>query len=443
MFCRYCGTRLPDHASFCTNCGKSLAESAHPQAGGMADGDGFRKSAMSGEVLAGAGAPVDIGAATPGAAMERADGAPGAAMERSGTVQEADGQPGTAVPEHAKGNEPVSERKDELCDSEVGLGEQGGVQVGKAKDKLLAMAAALKNDKRLLMKAGIVAAALVVAMICWNKAIANGKIGKLEEEIDKIASSASYDEDEVLELYGRYDALSSSDKRKVENRDALISAYKQIETWVEERRQAAGQVEAMIASIDHSNRYAEADSVKAVVIAYNGLDEKAKEYVESYGELEKIYEAAKDLDVAVTAENFYDLFAIEYKVGEKTNYGEGFKVDLASMKASVHNNFATPVYITISSRYQNLTSSCNFYINLHQTYTGLGLLDNKDIHEYNLQSGTIQYDSSRGRVEYVIHVQNKDSSKGAFVDLNDMSHEMNAFDASLVEIANIDGSVKY
>ena len=274
-----------------------------------------------------------------------------------------------------------------------------------------------------------------------------------------MAAAHEIDEELVLELYDEYSSLSDSNKRKVENRQKLIDAYQTVKQWVKERKQAAAQVDRYIEQIDYSSIYAEANSVAYALQAYNSLDEKTKQYVESYDELKDAYNEVKDLDITVTADNFYDLFVIEYSVGDHVNYGgtttsqTGYTInwDTGSITPNYdideHNDYATPVYVYVQSYYENLITDCSFYINLHQTYTGIGIVDS-DIHEFELQDGVIRYSSSEGIGEYVIYVENNDASNsllsafGWSYDWNDMVHQMNPFDDSCVEISDVSGSAR-
>lgn len=405
MFCRYCGTGLPDGAEFCSNCGKTVGNPG-----------GLQKSTAENTVN----------------------------TEGMNTAQ------GNDIP----ANPPTAE----------GFPVYGAASGGGTGNGFTGGTAGLKSDKKKPKMAGIVVAAVVVAAVVAGSIISrisvNNRIGKLEDAIYGISASA--DEDRIVELYEEYDSLSDADKRKVANREIIISAYQEIEALIAQRRQAAGQVDRIIETIDYSNIYAEASTAMDAVKAYNNLDEKTREYVESFEKLQKAYDDVKDLNAAITADNFWDLFVLEYSIGDKNNYGgttisqSGYTIDWDEYGGSItpnydidnHNDYAIPVHVYIASRYPNLTSGCSFYINLHQTYNGIGLVDS-DVHEFALQAGTIQYDSSQGVGDYIIYVEDNDASNsllnifGWSMDWSDMVHEMNPFDVSRIEISDVSGVVSY
>ena len=310
-----------------------------------------------------------------------------------------------------------------------------------------------------MVAVGIVIIA-VVAIVLINRITVNNKIGKIEDAIIRIESMS---ESEIANLYDEYEALSNGNKRKVLNREKLVNAYTAIEQLIVERKNNAAVVDELIRNIDDKNIYAKASSVIDAAIAYNKLDDVTKEYCQLFEELQDAYNDVKDLNITVTESNFDDLFVIEYIVGDRTNYGEGFTssqdgyyIDwddyggtiTPSYDTSVYNDYATPVYFRVAARYPNLASECSFHINLHQTYTGLGLIDS-DIHEFELQEQDVKYDSDNGIVEYCIFVENNDASHsiwswlGESYDWSDAFHKMNEFDVSRVESSNVNGTVTY
>ena len=113
-----------------------------------------------------------------------------------------------------------------------------------------------------------------------------------------------------------------------------------------------------------------------------------------------------------------------------------------------HSDYYTPVYVYVIPRYPNLNSSCEFFINLHQTYTGLGIVDSEE-HEFDYQSRMISFDSSMGVGEYLVPVEINQSQGGLLdwfglsIDLKDLFHDMNDFDVSRVEVSDISGRVTY
>lgn len=377
---------------------------------------------------------------------------------------------GTNLPDDAEFcsncGKPVAKPK-ETSEDEVALEDQGTnserTKSDNEKNKgFKGGLANLKNSKKKIAIAGIVVAAIVLVIIAVNTININKKIGRLEDAIYSMSSSSYFDENEVMELYQEYDSLSDSQKRKVANREIIINAYQQVEALIAQRKQAAKQVDNIIEAIDYTNIFAKASTVKDAVIAYNNLDDKSVEYLESYEKLLSAYNEVKDMNIAVTADNFFDIFVIEYAVGDRTNYGgttisqSGYTINwdryggviTPNYDIDEHNDYATPVYVYITSRYSNLMSECSFHIDLHQTYNGIGLVDS-DVHEFKLQAANIQFDSSQGVGEYLINVENNDASGsllnifGWSYDWNDMVHSMNPFDISRVEISNIDGSVVY
>lgn len=327
---------------------------------------------------------------------------------------------------------------------------RAGPESGKKKSKI---------GKKLKI-AGILVVVVVAAAVAGNSVNEKERIGEIEDAIYGLSASG-YNEDEVARVYQKYDSLSDSDKRKVTNRETLLNAFQQVEALIAQRRQEAGPVEYAIGAIDYSNIYAEASTVKEAVLAYNSLDDKAKGYVESYEKLQEAYEDVKDLNMAITEENFWDLFIIEFSVGEKANYGEGTVTTRTgstidwytgtitpNYDIDVYDDYATPVYIYIQSRYPSLTSECSFYMNLHQTYKGIGLVDS-DTHEFKRQSATLQFDSSQGIGAYRIDVENNDASKsvwnaiGMSFDFSDAVHKMDTFDPSRVEVSDVSGRIIY
>lgn len=330
-----------------------------------------------------------------------------------------------------------------------------------------AMAAPKKSKAPLII--GITAIVVVLigisVAICmfFFDMITNKSVGEIEDQILSLSSNVYDCEDEIISAYKAYEGLSADAKRKVQNREKLIDLYKQLEAIINNRIELAAQVDELIEHIDYSNIYAQATTVKKAVIAYNDLDEKTKEYLKNEDAIFNAYGQVENLNVTVTKDNFYDLFNISYSVGERSNFGSGISVDhngydiyideyggsvTPNYDINAHNDYATPVYIYVQAKYPALTSSCKFGIDLHQTYNGLGIIDS-DVHEFELQQGTINYKSSMSIGEYVIMVENNDAGSGILdwfglsYDWSDMTHDMNPFDKSRVEIYNISGSVTY
>lgn len=335
-------------------------------------------------------------------------------------------------------------------------------------EAVYAQPAAVKksNSRTGIIIAVVIGAVILLAVIFGviiSSVMSNMKVGDIEDQIYAISGDAYECEEQIIEVYENYDKLSRGAKRKVMNRDTIIELYKQVEDIIESRKEAAAEVDNLIAAIDYTNVYTEASTLKPAVIAYNNLEEKAKDYLEKKDDMLNSYDRVGELYVEVTKENFYDLFNVSFSVGERTNYGSGISIDqdgydiyiddddgriTPNYDINAHNDYATPVYIYVESKYPNLISNCYFGIHLHQTYTGLGIIDS-DIHEFALQEGTISYDSSMGTGEYRINVENNDAGSGFLdwigysYDFSDMTHEMNPFDVSRVEIYSISGSVAY
>lgn len=431
MFCGYCGASLPDNAVFCGNCGKPVGNSGNARKSAVRENIDTAEINIAGTAGNNAGDATGSGSADSANAVET-----GGAQEKSafGEFSIVEGNPVNNV----------------ICAPPVF-----------SDNRPLYGSENLRKDKKKFIIAGVAAAAvLIVAVIAGHSISTSRKIGKLEDAILHISASGYMDEDEIIKLYKEYDSLSDSNKRKVSNRETIVNAYRQVEALIAQREQAAAQVDNIIEAIDYSSIYAQASAVKDAVAAYNNLDDKTREYVGSYEKLEKAYNDVKDLNMRVTAENFYELFAVEYSVGELNNYGgtsisqSGYWIDwdigtvTPNYDIDEHNDYATPVYVYIAPRYPNLACSCSFHIDLHQTYTGIGLVDS-DTHEFKLQSADIQFDSSQGIGEYLINVEDNDASGsllnifGWSYDWSDSVHQMNPFDVSRVEISGIDGSVIY
>ena len=385
MICEYCRTELPEDAIFCSNCGKAL------------------KSQGSANLT---------------------------------------------------GNHPIYNAQQINTVSNNSMSTNQNVNKNK-KNGLIAIICAVAA----MVAVGIVIIA-VVAIVLVNKITVNNKIGKLEDAIIRIESMS---ESEIAKLYDEYESLSDGNKRKVLNREKLVDAYTVIEQLIVERKNNAAVVDELIRNIDDKNIYAKANSVADAAIAYNALDDATKEYCQLIEELRDAYKDVKDLNITVTESNFDDLFVIGYSVGDKTNYGEGFTSwqdgytifwddyggeVIPDYESSMNNDYATPVYFRVAARYPNLVSQCSFHINLHQTYTGLGIIDS-DVHEFQLQEKDVEYNSGNGIVEYCIFVENNNASNsiwslfGESYDWSDAFHKMNEFDASRVEISNVNGTVTY
>ena len=313
----------------------------------------------------------------------------------------------------------------------------------------------------------VVAIVFVIAVI--NIITTNIRIGNVEDMIFELSVSSYENEDQIMKAYKSYNKLSASAKRKVQNRDILIELYKQVEAVNTERKNAAEYVDSLVEAIDYTNEYTKANTVAGAIREYNKLDDKAVEFMKKENELQKAYDEVCDLSVEVTSENFWDFFAIEYQIGEKSNYGEGVSINQSGYTINweyyydcygsdfdtditpnydidAHNDYATPVYVYIAPRYENLASNCSFYIDLHQTYDGLMTGEET---EFELQQASIQYDSSQGVGQCCIYVQDNASSSGLLdmfgmsFDFADSIHKMNPFDVSRVQISDVSGYVAY
>lgn len=302
---------------------------------------------------------------------------------------------------------------------------------------------------------------ILVCMFAFSYFTSINNISEVENIIFQMTGNVQEDEDLILDAYQKYEKLSNSKKREVQNRETLITAYTELQEIIQTRKASAAQVDELISAIDYSDELAQADSTMAALIAYDQLEEQAQDYVKQADKLYKAQKKVENLCITVNEDNFYDYFAVEYAIGENQNYGigtvvsqSGYRIDWDYYGGSVtpeydydfYNDYAIPVYIYVAPKYENLASSCSFDIDLHQTYQGIGAIDT-DTHEYAIQQGTIQYDSSMGIGEYCICVEDNDSSNsllslfGMSFDFNDMVHSMNDFDVTRVEITNVKGFV--
>lgn len=339
-----------------------------------------------------------------------------------------------------------------------------------------------KSNAKLLIGGGIAAVLLIIVIVVVliimgivglilisssqkSKAEAEAlaaQISQVENMIYEIdVNQISDDEKDIYAAYEAYCALPEENRQEVINRDTLMTSYKQLESIIAERKARAAQVDELIAAIDYSNWFTEANSLKPAVIAYNQLEDKDKEYITNLSALEEAYNYVTSNTVEVNESNFLDIFTIQYSVGESSNYGDGLSITqdgytidwdegtiTPDYDVDTHNDYATPVAVYVQCKYPNLYSDCSFHINLHQTYTGIGIVDS-DIHEFKYQSRDIAYNSSMEIGKYMIYVENNNASGGILdtfglsVDWNDLVHEMNAFDVSRVEFSKITGTVSY
>ena len=339
-----------------------------------------------------------------------------------------------------------------------------------------------KSKAKLLIGGGIVAILLVIIIIVVllivgvvgfmlirssqkSKAEAEAlaaQISQVEALIYEIdVNQISDDEKDIYAAYDAYCALPEESRQEVINSDTLMSSYKQLESIIAERKARAAQVDELIAAIDYTNWFTEANSLKPAVIAYNQLEEKDKAYLTNEPALKEAYDYVTSNSVEVNESNFFEIFTIQYVVGENSNLGEGLSITqdgytidwdektiTPDISIGTHNDYATPVTVYVQCKYPNLYSDCSFHINLHQTYTGIGLIDS-DVHEFEYQSRDISYNSAMEIGQYIIYVENNAASGGLLdtfglsVDWNDLVHEMNAFDVSRVEFTEISGTVSY
>lgn len=298
--------------------------------------------------------------------------------------------------------------------------------------------------------------------VAAEKAALEAQISAIEEQIYAIDLNDPYNnEDAIEQAYNTYMALPDTTKREIQNRDSLINAYKQLEKIIADRKEKAQAVDDLIASINYSNWFAEADSTSVAAIAYNQLDDKEKKYITHYDALIEAYEYVSSNPVTIDNSNFTNAFEIKFVAGSKVNYGDssfeldGFYYDSddRSIKPTydydAHNDYATPVYVYVIPKYKNIYCECSFYINLHQTYNGLGIIDS-DEHEYAHQEAIISYNNRDFDIqENCILVENNDAAGGVLdwfgwsVDFDDGFHTMNDFDTSKVEIQVQNGYASY
>ena len=301
---------------------------------------------------------------------------------------------------------------------------------------------------------------IIIGVVVKNNAN-NKKVADIEDKIYAVDLYNIYDnEDEILSIYDEYLSLPQKLQRNVQNRSDLINAYNQVEALIETRKADAAVIEQMIENIDYSNSFAEMSSVRNTVIAFNGLDDKTKKYVENKDILEAEYNKVSAYQITIDDTNFWDFFNIEYVVYEKTNsgytatYQSGYTFNYDTGKiyedttTKAHNDYSIPVEIVVYPLYEGLEWQCDFHIDLHQTYQGLGIIDS-DTHEWDLQSGNISFQSSDEYFDGIIYVENNDASGGLLDlfgyswDFSDLAHSMDDFDPSRVEVSNVYGVVTY
>lgn len=395
MFCKYCGASVPNTAKFCLKCGKSIAISENP-------------------------------AVTQNDALTPPAGTPDNGTQQAVTF-EAPAQPTPSMPNVAFQN---------------GYG--------------LAVTAKPNKRKTLFVIIGIVAAVCIACaitipvIVSKNMAKEKETIAQITDKIVKVTSVAYPSDDETLAVYEEYNSLSNSQKQKVENGQLIVDAYNSIQKKID-------NVDALIGKIDRSNWFAEASTTQTAVKAYNNLSEKSKEYLKNRSALEEAYQYVTTTNMTINSENFNQVFDIGYSVDGKTNFGQtSFGLDGIEISGffdhvtpvfglNANNNYATPVVVILTPKYPNLTYSCDFYIDLHQTYNPYFSQNPK---EFKLQSGNIQYNSAEwsqynGTAGYVIYVQDNDGSGITGFDWNDKVHKMNTFNESRVEISSVSGTISY
>ena len=313
------------------------------------------------------------------------------------------------------------------------------------------------NKKIVIGLAGLVAFIVIICLIVNGS---NSGVSDIEDRIAKLTGDVSANAEQIVDLYNDYNELSDSKKKKVANRETLLNAYNEAIQLIEVRKNNASIVDNLVMQIDKQNIYAEASTVKRAVIEYNKLDEYTIAYMETEDELRKCFEDVKDLNVSVTGDNFFQLYDIQFDAQEKVSTGditsniEGYTYDpdtnhiTPDYNVEAHKDRFTPVYVYVTPRYPNLSNTCSFGINLHQTYNALGIIKSGE-QEFKYQSRTITYDSSMGIGEYLVPVEINDASGGLAdlfgmsYDIQDLFHNMNEFDASRVEFYDISGSVAY
>lgn len=414
MFCDFCGAEIPDGSAFCTKCGATVEEA---------------KAAVG------------------------------------------------------EGKDEIVEEKTNVCKQCGAILEEGSAFCGECGAAIGAVAGAVANPKsteataagatagiapvkksgigKIIIAVAVVAVIAVAAIVGGNIISKNKQLNeKLAEIEEKIYNVDYMEEEEIFALYEEYNELADTNKHKIANRDKLIDAYKALEAIIEARKQQAAEVDQIIDAISYSNIYAEVDTTYEALAAYNNLDEKTQAYCAGSDKLYEAYNEVKNLQISVNESNFNDLFVIRYIPGDKTNYGSidsyvsGYDIYEGEFTGSItphyetdfHNDYATPVYVQVAPRYKHFTGNCSFYINLHQTYHGIGLVDSEE-HEFNIQDSVIEFSTADGVGEYLIYVENKDSSHsllnvfGYSADWSDMVHKMDEFDVSKVEISSVSGTM--
>ena len=157
----------------------------------------------------------------------------------------------------------------------------------------------------------IVAVVLVVALAVTGVVVAvtykSASVKECIEVIDEIKGKITVDSEEaILAAEEKYNALSESEKKKVDNYEKLSKARSKYDKLV------AAEVEGMISSLSY---YSSIDEILDASAAYNKLTEDQQKKVENYEELKELEDSFYD-DLINEVNN--KISSITYTSGEAT-----------------------------------------------------------------------------------------------------------------------------
>nr|MBQ8251865.1 zinc-ribbon domain-containing protein [Lachnospiraceae bacterium] len=298
----------------------------------------------------------------------------------------------------------------------------------------------------------------IIIIVLFCNASNEKKLEKMDNKIAAIDFNDLYTyEEDIIEMYEKFSSLSKEDQAKIENGESLEYAYSQVELIVAEREEKVDYIESLIDNLDTSDWLTGARNVGDVIKRYGMLDEKSQACVENYDKLEDAREYIEENAIYITEENYLDFFIIKYSMGPFTNYGigdvtvlDGYYVDYDKnlwgdyykkvtphYKTESYNDYANLVYVHVIPKYPELTSTLNFYINLHQSYYKKGFFSSSgERREYAYQDANISYNSLEGVGEYLIRVEDVNG-----VVKNGGEYKLEMLRVSEIEISDISGKI--